>query len=227
MFKGFFLIRTQLEEQKIELEGTKARLRMLSRTPTPPTPLRTPALTSIRVRAASTQTDSRPTTMLALKIPAKIHNQSTQTEPEDNNNKSSRPLPRVVDASPKPKLSKLVDLTSAGRGSGSWADEEDRPSVERRSYSSRIPTPIKPTVIPVVTPVNNKTPSKRELPDIPSKSKPALLTTPAKNHRGGFNTKSDPAKVPTTTPPEQQQQSTLPPGSRPVKPSFWGAWWRL
>lgn len=222
---------------------------MLSRTPTPPTPLRTPALTSIRVRAASTQTDSRPTTtttVLALnKIPAKIHNQSTQTEPEDNNNKSSRPLPRVVDASPKPKLSKLVDLTSAGRGSGSWAaDEEDRPSVERRSYSSRIPTPIKPTVIPVVvTPVNNNnkmqqqqqqqvTPSKRELPDIPSsKSKAVLLTTPqlGKNHlRGGFvNTKSDPAKVPTTTPPEQQQQSTLPPGSRPVKPSFWGAWWRL
>lgn len=226
---------------------------MLSRTPTPPTPLRTPALTSIRVRAASTQTESRPATMMAAlnKIGVKIHNQSTQTESEDNNNKTSRPLPRVVDASPKPKLSKLVDLASAGRGSGSWAaDEEDRPSVERRSYSSRIPTPIKPTVIPVVstttttTPVNNNninkmpqqqqivvTPSKRELPDIPSKSKAALLTPQlSKNHlRGGFvGSKSDPAKVPTTTPPpEQQQQPTLPPGSRPVKPSFWGAWWRL
>jgi hypothetical protein len=48
-------------------------------------------------------------------------------------------------------------------GSGSsWGDpDEERPSVEggRRSYSSRIPTPIKPTVIPVTTTLLSVTPT--------------------------------------------------------------------
>lgn len=177
---------------------------MLNRVPSPSTAQQHrvngvnggPAVTSVRVRATSTQTE-RPSTLLLHNHPAamsspvllqsvkqsQLHishfSQGTQTaaaamtgpelSPEDNNNKvvgvggvgvGGRALPRVVDASPKPPklLSKLVDLAQGNgkvNGSGSsWGDpDEERPSVEggRRSYSSRIPTPIKPTVIPVTT----------------------------------------------------------------------------
>lgn len=212
---------------------------MLNRPPVTVTTT-TPALTSVRVRAASTQTDQqRPTYLPVPSTTTKGPSRGTQTDPltEDNNNKM-RALPRVVDASPKLTKfsSKLTDLT--GRGSGSW-DEEDRPSVERRSYSSRIPTPIKPTVIPVVTSSNKTTssvittPSKRELPDIPSKIK-SPATPAGKNHhqRGGayVSSKSDPAKVlPTTTTTQEQLQLQQHPtsSSRPVKASFWGALWRF
>ncbi|XP_057380498.1 uncharacterized protein LOC130702900 [Daphnia carinata] len=231
-------LRFQLEEQKIELEGTKARLRMLNRVPSPSPHHHhhgAPAVTSVRVRATSTQTD-RPTTLLLhhspAPLPAKsVHqccSQGTQTTvaellAEDNNNKvvvvasgggggGGRALPRVVDASPKPQklVSKLVDLAHGNggkvNGSGSsWGDpDEERPSVEggRRSYSSRIPTPIKPTVIPTnaastpaVVSVNNynnnnssskmvsalaasTTPSKRELPDIPATNKMMMTKSP-------------------------------------------------
>ncbi|KAI9554776.1 hypothetical protein GHT06_020053 [Daphnia sinensis] len=244
-------LRFQLEEQKIELEGTKARLRMLNRVPSPsPHHHGAPAVTSVRVRATSTQTD-RPTTLLLhhSPLPAKaVHqccSQGTQTTvaellAEDNNNKvvvvgGGRALPRVVDASPKPQklVSKLVDLAHGNgakvNGSGSsWGDpDEERPSVEggRRSYSSRIPTPIKPTVIPTpaVVSVNNynnnnssskmvsavaattTTPSKRELPDIPMTNKmmtksPLGVVTPVGTkiyqQRGS---KSDPANAVATT----------------------------
>ncbi|EFX66423.1 hypothetical protein DAPPUDRAFT_116424 [Daphnia pulex] len=199
-------LRFQLEEQKIELEGTKARLRMLNRVPSPSNAQQHrvnggPAVTSVRVRATSTQTE-RPSTLLLHNHPAamsspvllqsvkqsQLHishfSQGTQTmtamsgpelSPEDNNNKvvggvggGGRALPRVVDASPKPPklLSKLVDLAQGNgkvNGSGSsWGDpDEERPSVEggRRSYSSRIPTPIKPTVIPVTTTLLSVTPT--------------------------------------------------------------------
>lgn len=142
-------------------------------------------MTSVRVRATSTQTE-RPSTLLlnhpTMSSPvllqsvkqSQLHHfsQGTQTTmtvaellSEDNNNKvvgggGGRALPRVVDASPKPQklVSKLVDLAQGNgkvNGSGSsWGDpDEERPSVEggRRSYSSRIPTPIKPTVIPIAT----------------------------------------------------------------------------
>jgi hypothetical protein len=197
-----------LEEQKIELEGTKARLRMLNRVPSPSIAQQHrvnganggPGVTSVRVRATSTQTE-RPSTLLLHNHPAvmsspvllqsvkqsQLHmshfSQGTQTmtaammtgpelSPEDNNNKVvggvGRALPRVVDASPKPPklLSKLVDLAQGNgkvNGSGSsWGDpDEERPSVEggRRSYSSRIPTPIKPTVIPVTTTLLSVTPT--------------------------------------------------------------------
>lgn len=288
-------------------------------------------MTSVRVRATSTQTE-RPSTLLlhhpTMSSPvllqsvkqSQLHHfsQGTQTTvaaelstAEDNNNKvvgAGRALPRVVDASPKPPklVSKLVDLAQGSgkvNGSGSsWGDpDEERPSVEggRRSYSSRIPTPIKPTVIPIttlsVTPTgpsptavnvnnnynnNNKalpaavvaaattTPSKRELPDIPmtpnkmtvhSKSSPV---TPQQlgsklhhhHHLQQRGSKSEPANVPATTkvlpPPtsstpstetQQQLQQQQPQQSsvilhhphhnsnhpRPVKSSFWGAWWKL
>lgn len=217
-----------------------------------------PAVTSVRVRATSTQTD-RPLNVLLhqspVLLPAKMmshqcYSQGTQTtvtpelSSEDNNNKVVvRALPRVVDVSHKPPklVSKLVDLAHGKvNGSGSsWGDpDEERPSVEggRRSYSSRIPTPIKPTVIPVTvatTPtfVNNNnnssktvvvastTPSKRELPDIPvtKKSPLGVVTTPVNtkmyNQRGS---KSEPANAVATTKvlaststpeiPQQQQQ---------------------
>lgn len=193
---------------------------MLSRTPTllgqpvaGTAAVKSPALvTSVRVRAASTQTDRTPIKMLHHQL--QQQQQSTQTDSYENDHhkltaSGGRPLPRVVDASPKPKLTKLADLTTttttAGRGSGSWAvDEEERPSVERRSYTaSRIPTPIKPTsvtptttTIPASSSSNNNnhhlshkmssspmTPSKRELPDLPvskvsSASKQHVLLTP-------------------------------------------------
>ena len=220
---------------------------MLNRSPVTTT---TPALTSIRVRASSTQTEFiRPVRIVQS-------HSGTQTEQEDNNNKvvvisgNGRALPRVIDAAPKPKLSKLVDLANQRGGSGSsWGDDEDRPSVERRSYT-------KPTVIPVVSSPSSSTkllstPSKRELPDIPSskssaKSPTVVLTpqlTKSRHHHHGFvsASKSDPAaskvllpaeqlQLPTTTSTTTTQHLTLPPptgSSRPVKASFWGAWWRL
>ena len=226
---------------------------MLNRSPVTTT---TPALTSIRVRASSTQTEFiRPVRIVQS-------HSGTQTEQEDNNNKvvvisgNGRALPRVIDAAPKPKLSKLVDLANQRGGSGSsWGDDEDRPSVERRSYTSRIPTPIKPTVIPVVSSPSSSTkllstPSKRELPDIPSSkssaTSPTVVLTPqltkSRHHHHGFvsASKSDPAASKVLLPAEQlqlpttstttTQHLTLPPptgSSRPVKASFWGAWWRL
>lgn len=131
---------------------------------------------------------------------------------EDNNNKIvgggggggvGRALPRVVDASPKPQklVSKLVDLAQSNgkvNGSGSWGDpDEERPSVEggRRSYSSRIPTPIKPTVIPIttmmaVTPtgssptaalnVNNNYNNNNKTMSSSVVAAPAVTTTPSK-----------------------------------------------
>lgn len=192
-----------------------------------------PAVTSVRVRATSTQTE-RPSTLLLHNHPAAISSpvllqsvkqsqlhmshfsQGTQTmtaammtgpelSPEDNNNKvvggvggvgvgGGRALPRVVDASPKPPklLSKLVDLAQGNgkvNGSGSsWGDpDEERPSVEggRRSYSSRIPTPIKPTVIPVTTTLLSVTPTG------PSPSSSAAVNV--NNYNNNNNSKALPS----------------------------------
>lgn len=162
---------SQLEEQKIELEGTKARLRMVTSSsfaahkPSP--------VTSVKVRASSTQTER------AAPSPTKW-TQGTQTEQGDDSPSAKLSaahlrsfVPRVIDASPKPRGSAKFEPNRSGQ----WADEEDRPSVERRSYTSRIPTPIKPTVIPIVSSPSSyssggkwavSSPPRRELPDTPN-----------------------------------------------------------
>ena len=128
---------------------------------------------------------------------------------EDNNNKivgggGGRALPRVVDASPKPQklVSKLVDLAQSNgkvNGSGSWGDpDEERPSVEggRRSYSSRIPTPIKPTVIPITT----------MMAVTPTGPSPTAALNVNNNYNNNNKTMSSPVVAPavTTTPSKRE-----------------------
>ena len=200
-----------------------------------------PALTSVRVRAASCQTDStKPpaslTTTSTSTVSVQCKHQTTQTDHHIYEHRS--PLPRVVDVSPKsPSNNNKSSSPNGGPGGGvvgslgSWAtaDEDERPSVERRSYSSRIPTPIKPLKTAVTTPVTSLssllTPGvKRELPDTP---RPHQLVAKGHHHQPSryihHHHKVELAKVPSTPP---QPTANPPPSVRPSK-SFWGAWWRL
>jgi len=198
-----------------------------------------PALTSVRVRAASSQTDvTKVTSTSSMAVGVSCRQQGTQTETYERS-----PLPRVVDVSPKPTKPPLVLQTTpttttakspngaAVVGSlGSWAtgDEDERPSVERRSYSSRIPTPIKPlktattpvTSLLVSSPPPPTSTAKRELPDTPNRTH--QLIAKSHHHQGRYISPIE-RKV------QQQPQAVHPPSavaSRPSK-SFWGAWWRL
>lgn len=191
-----YLFFSQLEEQKIELEGTKARLRMVTLSNKPlggaasSNSSPSPALTTVRMRASSTQTDRSP--LYHQHHAAAKWSQSTQTTTDSNHEEPMpRPrsfVPRVIDASPKPRASGKFDQ-------GQWVhEEEDRPSVERRSYTSRIPTPIKPTVIPIVsspssyssgtkwlaTPNGGSPSVRRELPDTPPSATTAAPPTSAR-----------------------------------------------
>ena len=206
----------KLEEQKIELEGTKARLRQLNR-PSPP------AVVSVQVRAVSMQTEAASTSSVAT---IKRSHQSTQTE---SDSKSNRLLPRVIDSSPKGKLCK--SNPNDNQITISW-DDDDRPSVERRSFSSRIPTPIKLQTPPKLTAafksdngpqsVNNNhhvvvqtgTRATKRL-DNASGASPVLPSTAStKNNRIASTKSRDTSEAKVQLP-------------RPAKQSFWGAWWKL
>ena len=201
-----------------------------------------PALTSVRVRAASSQTDvTKGTSTSSTSVGVSCRQQGTQTETYERS-----PLPRVVDVSPKPTKPPLVLTTTATTAMAkspnggaavvgslvSWttADEDERPSVERRSYSSRIPTPIKPlktattpvTSLLVSPPPPSQSTAKRELPDTPNRTQ-LIAKSSSHHHQGRYISSQNERKV------QLQPQAVHPPSvvaSRPSK-SFWGAWWRL
>jgi len=173
-------LRFQLEEQKIELEGTKARLRMTaSRTPAPPPPLQS--------RSSSSQTSS----FSYCSTSSKTMTSSTQTDWSPQGD--ARLLPRVVDASPKAKLTKISGLrddlkkVEPMKECSSW-EEHDRSlrtslssqttnnSISATSTTptttltgSRIPTPIKasPSPVKLSWAPSPSAPLRRELPDTP------------------------------------------------------------
>ena len=214
---NFYFLFFQLEEQKIELEGTKARLRMVNSRTSPGAP--PAAITSVRVRSIGIQTDDQ------QKRPS-----SSQTDPLVDDQQMARRAPcRVVDASPKPRTKVPDNWATAGSPEETDYNSAERPgsSVERRSYSSRIPTPIKPvkSSSALSASATNSPASKRELPDLP--------TAPQRLKRSSDVT----AAVQRTSPrPFQQQQqqakvagavqATTATASRPAKTSFWAAWWR-
>lgn len=228
---NFFFLK--LEEQKIELEGTKARLRVVNSRTSAPSAAN---VTSVRVRTFGVQTEE-PETHTARRP------SSTQTDPfEDHHQRKALPC-RVVDASPKPK--KLPDQPQL-MVNHSWAtsnNEEDllnsgeRPSssVEKRSMSiSRIPTPIKPVKTSSTSVMMSISPSgpKRELPDIPtppqrSKRNSATAATTAGESNAAPSSRTSPR------PFQQQLKVPMTPPSQPATPSrptktlpFWAAWWR-
>ena len=219
-----FCFDSQLEEQKIELEGTKARLRLVNRTPPP-------ALVSVQMKTAATQTEPSHHAMLASSFHSSGIHEGTQTDSSPSsspdNYKAARILPRVIDVSPKSKLSKLNALMDQERkGSNSW-DDEDRPSVERRSFSSggnapvsRIPTPIKHSnLVTAASPAlcvktahsaaAAAAPGKRELPDIPvSQSNNVSIVTNSHSLRSKRKDKDNLVKVSSTSSSPGKHSST-------------------
>jgi len=204
------------------LEGTKARLRLVNRTPPP-------ALVSVQMKTAATQTEPSHQPMLASSFHSSGIHEGTQTDSSPSsspdNYKAARILPRVIDVSPKSKLSKLNALMDQERkGSNSW-DDEDRPSVERRSYSSggnapvsRIPTPIKHSNLLASPALCVKTPhsaaaaaapGKRELPDIPvSQSNNVSIVTHSHSLRSKRKDKDNLMKVSSTSTSPGKHSST-------------------
>ena len=225
----------QLEEQKIELEGTKARLRMINSRHSIPasaanSALSPPPLTisSVRCRAASTQTESTtkwPTTPPARHPPLSRHSATTQTEDKMAAiaSASSRILPRVIDASPKPK-----SFNGGGGGGGGNAGFSFSQSEEDGDRPSRIPTPIKPSNhYNNNNNNNNKMASphtKRELPHLPAPTAvpPATAKTPPL--RGAATKVQGTATAALTVDPvDPVTVSTV----RPAKASIWASWWRI